>query len=65
MIEQQVFKIPSGELAKLYTTMKCDGCGKLLTAEPSETWAKAGCGYFCAECLSKHIHTSHPACTKR
>lgn len=40
--------------------IKCDGCGKRLAPEPEETWAKAGCGYFCADCLAKGVHLTAP-----
>ena len=61
----EIFEIASDRLAGLYPELKCDGCGKLLQAEPVETWAKAGCGYFCADCLAKGVYLSHPACGLR
>lgn len=61
----EIFEIPSDRLAELYKTLSCDGCGKQLSALPVETWAKVGCGYFCADCLAKGVHLSHPACKIR
>ena len=56
----ELFEISSAKLATLYSDLKCDGCGKVLTAEPEEIWAKAGCGYFCATCLANGVHLSAP-----
>lgn len=61
MNEVEVFEIRSDELSKLYKTLKCDGCGKVLAPEPIETWAKVGCGYYCAECLAKGIRGTRSA----
>ncbi|MYM54966.1 hypothetical protein [Thalassovita mangrovi] len=58
----EIFEISSVKLAELYKDLHCDGCGKALTAEPEEVWAKAGCGYFCADCLANGVHLTHPAC---
>ncbi len=55
----ETFEISSDRLAQLYSNLKCDGCGKQLTAKPAETWAKHGCGYFCAACLNADIHLRH------
>jgi len=60
----EVFEIASDKLATLYAELRCDGCGKLLTAQPVETWAKAGCGYFCADCMAKGRHLTQ-ACALR
>lgn len=49
------FDIPADKLAALYADLKCDGCGRALTPSP-EIWAKVGCGYFCAKCLSEGRH---------
>ena len=62
MTETPIHQIASDELARIYKSLKCDGCGKALAAEPVETWAKAGCGYFCADCLRDGRHLTHPAC---
>ncbi len=61
----EIFEMPSDRLATIYATLKCDGCGAMLQAEPVTVWAKAGCGYFCAQCLSQAVHLAHPACQPR
>ncbi|MFH1794768.1 MAG: hypothetical protein ABIK36_12875 [Pseudomonadota bacterium] len=55
MSDVAVFEIRSDELSRLYKNLKCDGCGKALAPAPVETWAKVGCGYYCAECLARGV----------
>ena len=59
------FDITSDRLAGLYASLRCDGCGAGLQAMPVTTWAKVGCGYFCADCLSKAMHLTTPCAVRR
>jgi len=45
-----VFAIDAERLAGLYRSLRCDGCGTVLTADPQTIWVKSGCGYFCPAC---------------
>ena len=57
----EVFEIGAGKLAELFPDLKCEACGKQLSAASGETWVKAGCGYFCADCVARGRHLTHPS----
>lgn len=61
----EIFEVPSDRLAALYADLRCDGCAAPLVAQPVTVWAKVGCGYFCATCLQRGAHLTHPACQRR
>ncbi|MCB1493140.1 MAG: hypothetical protein KDJ77_15315 [Rhodobiaceae bacterium] len=61
MTTPQVFEIGGAELAALYPDLKCDACGRSLSAARDETWAKVGCGYFCGQCIEAGRHLTHPS----
>ncbi|KPP83763.1 MAG: hypothetical protein HLUCCA08_08150 [Rhodobacteraceae bacterium HLUCCA08] len=56
----ELFEISSVRLAELYADLRCDGCGAALAPRPETLWAKAGCGYFCADCLARGLHLTAP-----
>lgn len=47
----QRFDIAAADLARLYADLKCDGCGRALSATDAP-WAKIGCSYFCPRCTA-------------
>jgi hypothetical protein len=57
----EVFEISAEKLVALYPDLKCDACGRRLSASAGETWVKAGCGYFCQDCVRRGRHLTHPA----
>lgn len=61
----EIFEVPSDRLAQIYADLHCDGCAAPLIALPVTVWAKVGCGYFCAVCLARGVHLTHPACQRR
>lgn len=61
----EIFEIPSDRLSEIYSDLNCDSCKAALRAQPVTVWAKAGCGYFCAACLTRGVHLTHPASQPR
>ncbi len=56
-----VHEIEGRRLVTLFPDLWCEACGRKLADALDETWVKAGCGYFCAECVAKGLHLTHPS----
>jgi hypothetical protein len=63
--QPQVFQIAARELARLYRDLRCDGCEVSPDPASDAIWAKAGCGYYCPDCLRRGVHHFHPARSRR
>jgi hypothetical protein len=60
----EVFPIAGRRLDELFPGLRCDRCGRRAADAPEEIWAKAGCAYFCGECVAAGRHLMHPAASR-
>jgi len=60
----EIFEIGGRQLDGLFPGLHCDRCGRRAADAPDEIWAKAGCAYFCGECVAAGRHLAYPAANR-